>query len=515
MMSKNWFVFLLLLMCLGPTVRASNLLRNASFEIQGSWSEAAYAWEPGNPDGQGGVYGNARRTDWRHLNGSWEGAICGLWAGDPSDMNGWWQEAPATSNRLYTFSGWFWADDNQDIPNIWTSEYQCIKLEFYDQNTNFISSLEQNLGVIKEYWVKKTVSGTSPSGTAWVRAVIHVSYPQHNAALQFDDLSLTADEPGLTPRLDPAPVARSTPLVISEIMYHPADRSDTKDLEFFELFNTEPFSLDISGYTFSDEISYTVPPDTVIGPRSYLVVAAAPSDIADVYGITNVIGPYERKLSNGGGAIQVFDDLDTKLLQVEYATGQPWPAAPDGGGCSLVLAASSYGPSDPRGYMVSTFRGGSPGTGMPLVTHGYHGVLINEFLAHTDDPLLDYIELYNASDAPVDLAGCVLTDDPATNKFIIPPATTIPAHGFLVYDSNELGFNLSSTGEEIFFYSADGSNVIDAVAFPGQQNGVSCGRYPDGGDGFYPMATRTEGSANSLFRQESICINEIMYHPIS
>jgi len=73
-------------------------------------------------------------------------------------------------------------------------------------------------------------------------------------------------------------------------------------------------------------------------------------------------------------------------------------------------------------------------------------VVINEFLAHTDPPEIDYLELYNHSNTAVDLSGCWLSDDPSTNKFRIPDGTTIAARGFVYFDANQLGFNLNAAG---------------------------------------------------------------------
>ena len=63
--------------------------------------------------------------------------------------------------------------------------------------------------------------------------------------------------------------------------------------------------------------------------------------------------------------------------------------------------------------------GGSPGALEPYRPGPLRSVAINEFLAHTDDPLLDYIELYNHANQAVDISGCTLSDDPTTNKFVI------------------------------------------------------------------------------------------------
>src|SRR6185295_10967763 len=135
--------------------------------------------------------------------------------------------------------------------------------------------------------------------------------------------------------------------------------------------------------------------------------------------------------------------------------------------------------------------------------------------AHTDDPVLDYIELYNHSNQAVDISSCVLTDDAHTNKFVIGTNTWIQPRGFVVFDQSQLGFALSAGGETIYFKNPDGSRVLDAVQFGGQENSVSTGRYPDGDGEFYRLKTRTPGQPNSDVRISDVVINEIMYAPLS
>src|SRR5436190_13476447 len=78
------------------------------------------------------------------------------------------------------------------------------------------------------------------------------------------------------PNVEPiGPATRHGPLVISEIMYHPAARADGKSLEFLELYNSNPFFEDVSGYRISGQVDFTFPSNTVLQARSYLVVAAA------------------------------------------------------------------------------------------------------------------------------------------------------------------------------------------------------------------------------------------------
>src|SRR5438067_1973923 len=92
------------------------------------------------------------------------------------------------------------------------------------------------------------------------------------------------------------PASKRTSLVISEVMYHPATRTDAKNLEFIEIYNSENVPLDLSNYRIDGDVSFTFPTNTTIGGLAYVVVAAAPADMQSVYGLTTVFGPFE----NGG-----------------------------------------------------------------------------------------------------------------------------------------------------------------------------------------------------------------------
>ncbi|MEI9960369.1 MAG: lamin tail domain-containing protein [Limisphaerales bacterium] len=126
-------------------------------------------------------------------------------------------------------------------------------------------------------------------------------------------------------------------------------------------------------------------------------------------------------------------------------------------------------------------------------------MVINEFLAHTDPPDYDYVELYNHSTNSVDISGCILTDDPETNKFVIPNGTILPARGFISFSEAEMGFGLDAAGESIFFKNPDQTRVLDTVQFDAQQNGVATGRWPDGANDFYRLSDKTPAAATPPF----------------
>ena len=151
----------------------------------------------------------------------------------------------------------------------------------------------------------------------------------------------------LNPHEPLGPSSRKSPIAISEIMYKPAPRTDSLNVEFLELYNSNPWFHDISGYqVVADNLSYTIPSGTVMPGGGFLVLAAAPADMQTVYGITNVLGPYTGSLKKSG-TIQLLDEVGAVLLTIPYSNVSPWPVAPDGTGHSLVLAHPSYGEGDP------------------------------------------------------------------------------------------------------------------------------------------------------------------------
>ncbi len=312
------------------------------------------------------------------------------------------------------------------------------------------------------------------------------------------------------------PSSRRTGLILSEIMYRPKRLvGDTNTLEFVELFNAGAIFQELTGWKLAGGIEFNFPVGFKLEAGQFVVVAADPAAVQRAYGLSGVLGPFTGSLNNGGDTVQLRDALGAVKLDVEYSSSSPWPVAADGAGPSLVLTAPSYGEGSPRAWSASSRVGGSPGGPDPVVRTPGDTVVLNEFLAHTDAPQLDFIELYNRSNTEADLAGCILTDDPATNRFRLPAGTTLPARGFRAFTEAELGFRLSALGETIYLLSSNGVRVLDALRFGGQENGVATGRLPNGSDTLRRLATPTPGAANTEWANEAIVINELMYNPLS
>ncbi|OGV42537.1 MAG: hypothetical protein A2X46_04530 [Lentisphaerae bacterium GWF2_57_35] len=494
---------------------STNMLRNPSFETQGSWEEQAYEWEWNWPYQQGGTWGTASRRNWRAVSGSWEGSICGTWAG--SDNGGWWQELACVPAQRYRLSGFFHADGSG---NKWTAGEQAMKIEFYTAETNYISQVDCHLQHIGPNWVRKEIEAAAPANAYLMQAIVYANSVGSYGALQFDDLSLASVDEA-SPEIFPGPSSRRTGLAISEIMYHPSDRADAKNLEYVEVFNSTPFTNQLTGWQLAGSVDYAFPTGAVLAPFSFLVVAKEPASVESVYGITQVYGPFTGSLPNSSGRVRLRNAQDAILLEVNYSDQPAWPVAADGAGHSLTLSQASYGEDNPLAWSPSIRPGGSPGG--PEMPSGslYPHVIVNEILAHTDPPQWDFVELFNTSTQAINLSGCMLSDQADTNLFFIPAGTTIPARGYQVYYANtnvsnptNLPFNLSSKGEDLFFRAPD-TTVVDCIRFGAQQNGMALGRFPDGASSFHELQTPSPAASNKALNIRSVVINELMYNPLS
>ncbi len=315
-------------------------------------------------------------------------------------------------------------------------------------------------------------------------------------------------------RLDvepPGPSRRTTPFAITEIMHSPAPPS-TNETEFVEIYNSNPFPEEIGGYRLTGEIDYTFPEGLNVPGNSYVIIAKDPAVFQSVYALS-ALGPFTNALA-ADGTLRLKNKEGSVMLQIPYSSHNPWPIGAEHTGHSLVLTRASYGEEDPRAWSISAALGGSPGRHDTARAGGRFNVLINEVLAHTDAPATDYVELYNHANQPVDISGCFLSDAATSNRFVVPPGTSIPARGFVSFNQNQLGFGLSSGGEALYFRGPDNA-IIDAIEFEAQANGIAFGRSPDGAREFYPLTAQTPGAANAAILVQDIVINELMYKPIS
>ncbi|MCH6256613.1 lamin tail domain-containing protein [Puniceicoccaceae bacterium K14] len=316
--------------------------------------------------------------------------------------------------------------------------------------------------------------------------------------------------------------APEIPVAITELMYH-APEGDSYD--FIEIQNVSLDIISLAGYKFDNaiEFEFSDASKTSLAPGDYLVVVDDIDAFKTAYPTNgvNIAGEFSGDLSNGGEMVELkYDGVD--LITFSYDDASNWPQAADGAGHSLVslhstIYSQGQGALDYGGnWRSSTFLKGSPGLENPS---RLSSVIINEVIANANssEAVNDQIELHNPTLLDVDVSGWSLSDDrDSLDLFVISEGVTIEAGGYLVFDEDDFnsdqasGFGLSKAGEQVYL-SNPSQGVIDSVQFKGQENGVSWGRYPDGGEKW--IATQpTLGEGNVPF-DFPFQISELMYNP--
>ena len=148
-----------------------------------------------------------------------------------------------------------------------------------------------------------------------------------------------------------------------------------------------------------------------------------------------------------------------------------------------------------------------------------NAIYVNEYFKHNE-----WVELYNTSDQPIDVAGMYLSDNPdKPRKYQIEPplftpedlwgytpygmeteqGTVILPHDYLIIwcDQREpltqlhASFKLDAEGDELMLTAADGS-WTDHFTYGPMKDDETAGRYPDGAAEVYTMNIPTIGKAN-------------------
>ncbi|MCB9159708.1 MAG: VCBS repeat-containing protein [Caldilineaceae bacterium] len=143
-------------------------------------------------------------------------------------------------------------------------------------------------------------------------------------------------------------------------------------------------------------------------------------------------------------------------------------------------------------------------------------LLLNEFVADNvagledpDEPgeRPDWVEIYNATAADIDLGGFYLTDDLGVpTKYRIPDGVVVPAYGYVVFIADgdymqgplHTNFRLDRDGESIGLFDRDANRnrAVDVLTYHKQEPDVSYGRMPNGGDNWRALKRATPGSYN-------------------
>ncbi len=157
-------------------------------------------------------------------------------------------------------------------------------------------------------------------------------------------------------------------LVISEVMYNPAN--DNQELEFIEVRNVGPLTLDLTNVRFSNgiEFSFAGSSITSLAPGTSALVVRNLAVFEAHYGINlPVAGEYRlstsNNLSNSGERVTLSLGADGIIRDFRYGDSLRWPRGADGTGYSLVLRAPESLPDHSLAvnWRSSALPDGNPG----------------------------------------------------------------------------------------------------------------------------------------------------------
>ncbi len=251
------------------------------------------------------------------------------------------------------------------------------------------------------------------------------------------------------------------------------------DPDWIELYNPANTSVDISGYKIYDsggqggtKAKKEIPANTTIPAKGFYVVT------------TDGSGASDFGLSSSGEQVWLENNSGTVIDNVTFPT---------------MSETQTYG----REYYGTTWA--LQNTMTKNLSNSI--IVMNEIYSRgggTVHPDPDWIELYNASTAAVDISGYKIYDSGGNGgtkpKMTIPNGTSIAAKGFYVVVTdistsvNPAGFGLSSSGEEVWLENSTGV-VIDNYTFGAMAETQTFSRVPNGGT-FYLVNALTKGTDN-------------------
>lgn len=257
------------------------------------------------------------------------------------------------------------------------------------------------------------------------------------------------------------------PVYISEVLANNTRTVNPDGLccDFIELYNSSKNALDISHYQLRDgsgQGRYLFPDGTVLEPGQFILV------YCDARGTTDSYASFG--LSRDGEKLEFLSPKGILLEQVEIPAtipNQSYISHDDGSWSLTCTPTPGLRNEESEQNSLSSFNAAlSPVRISEVMTE-------NLFYRDGRGQLADWVELYNTTASPVDIAGFSLSDSVELAKFTFPFGTVIGAESYLVvYCSTDGGegyapFGLSrSGGESVVLKNPDGeiADIMDTVA---------------------------------------------------
>ena len=286
--------------------------------------------------------------------------------------------------------------------------------------------------------------------------------------------------------------------------------------DFIELFNPDPLPVALGGLFLTDTIAGTLDRHQIT-PLSFVAGGGFALFIAD--GNDDAGADHLNfQLAAEGGSIGLFHASLALIDCVVYGPQQT----------DVSMGRRPNGSDN-----LAFFDTPTPGASNPILILPGTTIVINEVLAdnvtraETDGTTPDWIELFNPTASPINLADMSLSDDLVEPRRFVFPFGVIPAQGYYVVrfepdepiSATNTGFGLRASGGAVFLYDslANGGSALDGLFYGVQARDFSVGRVPNG-DGNWMLTLPTRRAANiaqPLGDSAGLRVNEWMADPDS
>lgn len=204
---------------------------------------------------------------------------------------------------------------------------------------------------------------------------------------------------------------RYGPVILNEIMYHPALNEEA---EYIEIRNTSPDEVSIGGWGLLG-VNARFSASEMLGGHKLGLVAGNRSAVLESYGISDnlITDTYRGRLRNSGEPIGLLDNYDVAVDWIELSDSSPWPVTADGLGASVERGCWSDEINQAAQWFGSPI--GAPSPGKPNLLNDCppntpDQIVIAEFLYHAatdtvDERELEFVKIQNVSNEVVSLQG--------------------------------------------------------------------------------------------------------------
>ncbi|MET0794553.1 MAG: lamin tail domain-containing protein [Polyangiaceae bacterium] len=177
-------------------------------------------------------------------------------------------------------------------------------------------------------------------------------------------------------------------------------------------------------------------------------------------------------------------DCSDTLTQV--VTCSPAPSSGAGGSSGTSSGGASSGGASSGGASSGGAAGATGGGGI---------IKINEVESNGGTPD-DWVELYNAGSARIDISGYVFRDNDDSHVYALPAGSVVAPGAYLVMDTGAAGFNFGlGAADSARLYLPNGTTIVDTYSWTAHA-ATTYGRCPNGVGDFATTVSSTKGTAN-------------------